>query len=172
MFSLVAEHRPLKRPGPVLTETALGVEELVPTFGQVVVIVRPLVPDANGGATLGEGAAVSEVALLDAAVLGADPRLALVPEVVLILRHSVLDRRHWRVVALLRHGDRRRAGEPVVGVSQGGFVIWCFLDDRDADRPGTVALDRDRVFAVDALRLDCHDRWLPGVGDHDLLRGH
>src|SRR5215212_10892170 len=133
MFSLVAEHRPLKRPGPVLTETALGVEELVPTFGQVVVIVRPLVPDANGGATLGEGAAVSEVSLLDAAVLGADPRLSLIPEVVLILRHGVLDRRHRRVVTLLGHSDRRRAREPVIGVCQSGIIIWSVLDDRDAD---------------------------------------
>ena len=143
MFSLVAEHRPQKRPGPVLTETALGVEELVLTFGQVVVVVRPLVPDANGRATLGEGAAVSEVALLVRRFLSrTNARLALSKQKSdVILRHGVLNPVPASK-ALLGHGDRRWAGEPVVGISQGGFVIRRVLDDRNADRPGTIALDR------------------------------
>src|SRR4051812_24810587 len=68
-----------------------GVEEFVPLLDDEVIFIRPLMPIGDIGGARRQRSAVPEIAFLDAALRRTLPRLAQVPEAVLLRRHHLLD---------------------------------------------------------------------------------
>ncbi|EKD60785.1 MAG: hypothetical protein ACD_54C00553G0001 [uncultured bacterium] len=119
-----------------------------------------------------QGAAIAQIAFLDAALFSANPRCALIPEGVFFGRHHGLNLVVGRIVALLGHGNRRTARQPVIGIGRHGIKIRRGFKSRNTDCPTAIAVFHGGIRALDALRLDGHDSRLPSVSKDHFAGSH